>query len=79
MNQRAKLIARIRSNPKDVRFDDACRAAESIEFVHKSTRGSHWAFSRTGEPSLLVFQNRGGKISAYQTRQLIVMLDKYEQ
>jgi hypothetical protein len=72
-----KLLAAIRNNLKDVRFEDACKVAEWLGFVHKGGRGSHRAFSRTGEPIGLNFQNRNGKILAYQARQLIAMIDKY--
>lgn len=78
MNQRAKLHTAIRNNPRDVRFADACRAAESIGFTLR-VRGSHHTFSRSGEEFILNFQNRHGKIPPYQARQLIDMLDKYEQ
>jgi hypothetical protein len=27
-----KLIAKVRNNPKDVRFDDACKIAEHLGF-----------------------------------------------
>ena len=77
MNSKAKLLSAIRANPQDVRFADACRAAELLGFVHKGGAGSHRAFARAGEPVLLNFQNRGGKIPPYQARQLVVMIDKY--
>jgi hypothetical protein len=72
-----KLLTAIRNNPKDVRFADACRVAEWLGFVHKGGKGSHRAYSRTGERVGLNFQNRDGKIPAYQARQLIAMMDKY--
>ena len=78
MSRRAKLIKAVRSNPSDVRFDDACKIAEWLGFVHKGGRGSHRAYQRTGEPIGLNFQNRGGKIPRYQAEQLIAMIDKYE-
>lgn len=78
MGRRAKLIAKIRNNPKDVGFGDACWLAEQLGFRAKGQVGSHCAFSRPGEPMLLNFQNRNGKIKAYQARQLIDMIDKYE-
>ena len=77
MNSKAKLLSAIRANPQDVRFADACLAAELLGFVHKGGAGSHRAFARAGEPVLLNFQNRGGKIPPYQARQLVVMIDKY--
>lgn len=79
MNQRLKRLARIRLNPKDVRFDDACATAAEIGFTHTGSSGtSHRAYARHGEPMLLNFQNRDGKIPTYQAKQLILMMDKYE-
>jgi len=78
MSQRAKLIKAVRNNPSHVRFDDACKIAEWLGFVHKGGKGSHRAYQRTGEPIGLNFQNRGGKIPRYQAEQLIAMIDKYE-
>jgi hypothetical protein len=74
----AKLRADIRNNPKDVRFDDACKAAEMLGFRHVSGRGNHRVYARTHEPVGLNFQNRKGRIKPYQARQLIEMIDKYE-
>lgn len=50
MSRRAKLIADIRNNPKDVRFEDACKVAELLGFVGKGGDGSHNAYARPGEP-----------------------------
>ncbi|QSA97115.1 hypothetical protein [Methylococcus sp. EFPC2] len=77
MTRREKLWTSIRNNPKGVRFEDACKVAEELGFVHKGGQGSHCAFSRTGEPVGLNFQNRNGFIPPYQARQLIEMMDKY--
>lgn len=77
MNQVRKLIAAILANPKAVRFDDACKAAELLGFIHKGGKGSHRAFARPGEPELLNFQNRAGTIPPYQARQLIAMIERY--
>jgi hypothetical protein len=75
----AKLIAKIRNNPKDVRFDDACKIAEELGFTGKGGRGSHNSFSRTGEREGHNFQKcKGGKIPAYQAKQLIKMIEKYD-
>ncbi len=54
------------------------KVAEWLGFSAKATRGSHNTFSRPGEETLLNFQDRGGKISPYQARQLIGMIEKYE-
>lgn len=78
MTQRKKRLARIRNNPMDVRFDEACATAVDIGFCHCGGSGSHRAYSRPGEPVQLNFQDRDGKIKPYQARQLIEMMEKYE-
>ena len=55
MTKREKLLTGICNNPKAVRFDDACRAAELLGFKHKGGQGSHRVFARPGEPELLNF------------------------
>jgi len=77
MTKRDKLIAAIRNNPYDVRFDDACKVALWLGFVGKGGKGSHTTFARPDEQEKLNFQNKRGKILAYQVNQLIVMIDKY--
>lgn len=72
-----KLFQAIRTNPKQVRFTDACRVARLLGFVHEGGKGSHRVFKRRGEPVQLNFQNRGGMIPAYQARQLARMIAKY--
>ena len=78
MTRREKLLAAIRNNPRSVRFADACRAAEAIGFVRAGGKGSHTAYAKSGEPTILNFQNRNGYIPPYQARQLSEMMDKYE-
>jgi hypothetical protein len=77
VNTKSKLLAAIIANPQDVRFEDACKAARILDFVHKGGAGSHRAFARVDEPMLLNFQNRAGCIPPYQARQLIAMIEKY--
>jgi HicA toxin of bacterial toxin-antitoxin, len=77
VNAKAKLFARICSNPRDVRFDEACKAAELIGFTAKGGKGSHHGYARPGEPDQLNFQNHRGKVPTYQAKQLIRMIEKY--
>jgi hypothetical protein len=81
VSRRDKLIERIRNNPKDVSFSDACWLAQELGFQRKKRKSgsSHRVFSRTGEPVGLNFQKgTGGRIPTYQAEQLIAMIDKYE-
>lgn len=70
-----KLIERARVAPNQVRFSDAVRLAEAHGFVHVRTRGSHTMFKRAGHPKLLNLQNDGGRVPAYQVRQLLAAID----
>jgi hypothetical protein len=78
MSQIAKLVQAIRNNPRDVRFDDACKVAKQLGYDGPSISGSHYAYSMPGDPEGLNFQNRNGMIPTYQARQLIHAIDKYE-
>jgi len=77
MTKREKLLAAIRNNPADVRFDDACKVALWLGFIGKGGKGSHTTFARPDEKEKLNFQNRQGKILSYQAQQLLHMIDKY--
>jgi predicted RNA binding protein YcfA (HicA-like mRNA interferase family) len=78
VNRYAKLILSICNNPKNVRFEDACKVAEELGFKGKGGKGSHNSFSRTGERVGLNFQRcKGGTIPTYQAKQLIEMIEKY--
>lgn len=77
MSKLSKLLEAIANNPKAVRFSDACKVAKALGFVHKGGSGSHRAFARPGEPTLLNFQNRDGYVPPYQARQLVAMIEKY--
>jgi hypothetical protein len=77
MTKRDKRIAALRRNPKAVRFEDACRIAESLSFEWQGGQGSHRTYGRHNESMLLNFQDRDGYIKPYQARQLIEMADKY--
>jgi hypothetical protein len=74
-----KLFDAICRNPKHVRFNDACRAAEALGFVAKKQVGSsHNAFAKSGVIEQLNFQKKkGGFIPTYQAKQLIKMIEKH--
>ena len=78
MTRREKLLNGICANPRDVRFEDACRAAEIIGYRGGSGKGSHRAFQRAGDPIGLNFQmGKDGKIPAYQGRQLAAAIKRF--
>jgi len=77
MTKRQKLLDAICNNPKSVRFDEACKAAELLGFVLRKGKGSHYFYSKGFD--ILNFQNRNGYIHPYQSAQLIEMIKKYEE
>jgi predicted RNA binding protein YcfA (HicA-like mRNA interferase family) len=77
VSRKEKLLAAIRANPKTVRFEEACKAAEWVGFSFHGGEGSHRVYKRDGEAVILNFQNRKGLIAPYQAKQLIDMIDKY--
>ncbi|MDP1534942.1 MAG: hypothetical protein Q8N44_08475 [Rubrivivax sp.] len=77
MNSKTKLLHAITSNPQQVRFAQACKAAELLGFIHHGGKGSHKAFAKAGEPAGLNYQDRDGFVPPYQARQLIEMIRKY--
>ena len=78
MTRKDKRIAALRTNLRGIRFDDACRIAETLGFTLKGGVGSHRTYGREGEPILLNFQDRNGFIKPYQAKQLLDMVNKYE-
>jgi len=67
----------LKSNPKNVRFDDLCRAAEAFGFRFRGGKGSHRVYVQSGVATILNFQNVGGKAKPYQVRQLLKVIEDY--
>ena len=77
MNKR-KLLARIRNNPRNVRFSDLTLLAEAFGFRLGRQRGSHRVYAHPEVPDLLNLQpDKLGKAKAYQVRQLLDLADSY--
>jgi len=72
-----KALTRAISNPAGLRFSDACRLAEAFGFEHKRTSGSHHIFTHQGIPELVNLQNVKGMAKAYQIRQLLKLVERY--
>jgi len=75
-----KAIAEInewRLNPQKVRFERLCAIAEVFGFRFSRQKGSHKVYVHVEIGEILNFQNVGGKAKAYQVRQFIEILEKY--
>ena len=72
-----RLFEKIKNNPKNVRFNDLCNAAEAFGFRFKGGKGSHRIFVKDNVPEFLNFQNVGGRAKPYQVKQFIRIVEKY--
>jgi predicted RNA binding protein YcfA (HicA-like mRNA interferase family) len=76
MNER-KLLQRILSGSKNIRFDDMIRLVEAFGFYLSRVRGSHHIFSHPDIPELVNLQNVSGQAKPYQIRQFLKLVEKY--
>lgn len=73
------ILARMRKNPKDVRFTDLCKVCEHY-FGEVRQRGSSHRVYKTpwkGDPRVNI-QNNKGKAKAYQVKQVLRAIEKLE-
>lgn len=75
----ADILARMRQNPKDVRFADLCRVCDSYFGEPRQGRGSHRVYRTPwpGDPRVNIQSNRGGA-KVYQVRQVLLAIDRLE-
>lgn len=73
------IIELMRRNPRGVRFVDAMRCAEHF-FGKPRVHGSHCAFKMPwpGDPRINL-QNKKGYVAAYQVRQLLAAIGRWEE
>lgn len=69
------LLTRARNAPNNIRFSELCQLAECYGFIFARQNGSHRVYKRSGWPKIMNFQDRGGKATPYQVRQLLDTID----
>lgn len=74
---RKEVYQKLKKNPKKVRFEELCRAAELFGFEFRGGSGSHRVFARVGVREILNFQEVKGKAKPYQVRQFIRIIENY--
>lgn len=62
MNQRDKLIRRIRARPPEAKFEDVHRLLEAFGYRIAGRKGSHVAFHKDGHPPITVSAVKGRKV-----------------
>jgi hypothetical protein len=76
MNPR-KLLKKALSSPANLRFEEACALARAFGFHLSRVRGSHHIFAHPSVRELLNLQEVGGGAKAYQVRQLLDLVERY--
>ena len=72
-----EIYQKFKKNPKNVRFEELCRAAELFGFEFRGGKGSHKIFVKEGIREMLNFQEVKGKAKPYQVRQFIKIIERY--
>lgn len=76
MSKRAKLLAAIRNNPNNVRFEDLVSLITGLGFVKARQAGSHMMFKHSAHPEAhITLQDSKGKAKPYQVRQVLEVID----
>ena len=73
-----KLLARlVRGDLQNVTFSDLQRLVEAFGFSLVRTTGSHHIYSHPGIPELVNLQKVKGQAKAYQIRQFLRLVERY--
>ena len=59
MGKAEKLLEKIRTNPKNVRFEELCKVLKGKGYDTINIKGSHYSFSN-GEKTITVVKPHGG-------------------
>jgi hypothetical protein len=75
----SELVARMRTDPRDVRFADLCRVCDFFFGAARHGGTSHRVYRMPwpGDPRVNI-QNDRGKAKAYQVRQVLKAIEKLE-
>jgi len=76
MNE-TKLLAKAARDPASCRFTEIQRLAEAHGFHLSRVTGSHHIYAHPGIPELVNLQSVKGMAKAYQVRQLLRLIERY--
>ena len=76
MNRR-KLLKKIISGSKNIRFADMVNLVRGFGFELSRTEGSHHIFSRPDIPEFVYLKKVKGKAKPYQIRQFLKLVEKH--
>ncbi|WP_029540722.1 toxin HicA [Serinicoccus profundi] len=75
----AKILAQMRANPANIRYEDLSKVCEHYFGPPRTSGGSHAVYKTPwpGDPRVNI-QNDHGKANPYQVRQVLTAIDKKE-
>ena len=77
MSSREKLLQKILSGSRNVRFQDMARLVTAFGFRLSRTQGSHHIFTHVGIPELINLQDVHGQAKPYQIKQFLNLVERY--
>jgi hypothetical protein len=74
-----EIVAKMRRNPKGIRYRDLCKVCDFYFGEARQTGSSHRIYKTPwpGDPRVNI-QNAGGMAKAYQVRQVLKAIDRLE-
>jgi predicted RNA binding protein YcfA (HicA-like mRNA interferase family) len=78
MDERKLLTRLARGAVTNVAFADLCSLAEGLGFELRRVSGSHHVFAHPDIPQLINLQSVRGQAKAYQVRQLLRLVERYD-
>lgn len=77
MTKKQKLIQKLLSGSKNIRFSEAQTAIEAFGFQLTRVSGSHHIYIHPDVPELINLQNVNGKAKSYQIKQFLEIVERY--
>ena len=76
----ARILAQIRANPANIRYEDLAKVCEHYFGPPRTSGGSHAVYKTPwrGDPRVNI-QSDHGKAKPYQVRQVLAAIDKKEE
>ena len=73
------VLAQMKQNPRDVRFNDLCKEWDNYFGEPRQRSSSHRIYKTPwrGDPRINI-QNHKGKAKAYQVKQVLLAIEKLE-
>jgi predicted RNA binding protein YcfA (HicA-like mRNA interferase family) len=72
-----KLLYKILSGSKNIRFNDFTKLVEAFGFHLSRIKGSHHVFTHPDITELINLQNVKGQVKPYQMKQFLELIEEY--